>query len=162
MFEDYTYLKMVHTRLQDPSTSGYQILYDWSKICQRVFQGYILMIWSTAILMLFFPIVYYWLTGDVELIVPIFVPWIDETTILGFIQLQMVHIFWWACGTLGLVGSDLSCIMFALYTWPLTNLFNDHLDKLNKSLIQNPKWANTREMRLYVRNLALLHQELCE
>lgn len=155
------FLKSIHMRLQEQSTSGYRILDHWSKIFKTVSKFFLIMIVGGALMMLLYPMIYYWFTGNVEQIIPIMVPGIDESTRIGFVELQLVHIVWLACGACGLTSSDLTNMMLSLYSWPLAYLLVDHLDKMNRALVDTPKVANTREMRLFVWNIIRMHQEFC-
>lgn len=99
--------------------------------------------------------------GPVEPILPIRLPFVDETTRNGLIVQQLVHFIWLACGGCGLIGSDVPFIMLTLYSWPLADVFIDHVNVLNK-MVLTPRVANSKEMKVYLRNIVLLHQELCE
>lgn len=109
-----------------------------------------------------FPLLLYLATGNVEPMLPIMLPGIDESTKSGYIALQSVHAVWLACGACGFVGSDMTFIMMSLYAWPLVYLFIDHVDELNRVLVETPRLANSLQVRLFIRNIVGMHLELCE
>lgn len=159
--EQYAYLEGVHEKLQDPFSNRYAILSKWSKIFNVVSKFVVSVILTAVVSLMMFPSLLYLLTGNVETMLPIMIFGIDESTRSGYIALQGVHGFWLACGGFGFIGSDMTFIMMSLYAWPLSYLFIDHMDELNKVLRASPKMANTKNMEMFLQNIVQLHQELC-
>lgn len=159
--EQYAYVERVHLKLQDASTNRYKILERFCPIFNLLSKFVMALILSAAGSMLLFPSLLYVYDGSVESMLPIMIPGLDETTRVGYVLLQIVHVVWLACGAFGYIGSDLTFIMLSLYSWPLCYLFIDHLKELNKQLRKTPECSNTKQMRLFLRNIVHLHQELC-
>lgn len=156
----YAYLKEVHLALQETSSNRYKILVKWNQIYNVVSKSILTVIALTPITLLVFQILLY-LVGQVEPLLPIMIPGLDETTRSGWILLEILHIVWILCGLCGFIGSDMTFIMMSIYLWPLSYLFVDHFDELNEILRKSPKFADSRELRLGLRNIVRLHQEIC-
>lgn len=121
----------------------------------------VIVIMLSTFSILLFPAILYLTTGLVEPMLPIMLPGIDMHTTSGYIILSLAHTFIIALAGFGFVASDLTFIVMTLYALPLSHLFIDHFDELNQTLKESPKVRDSKECRLFLRNIVRLHQELC-
>lgn len=161
-YNQYDYLKVLHLRLQDSSSPRYEILCHWSDIFRVVSNIICTLIAFASISIVLFPLIYFITTGNLEPILPIMVPGLDRDTTKGYIGLMMVHIFWLLIGACGILATDMTYIMMSLYSWPLTHLFANHVNELNRATKESLHCANTKEMRMFLRNIVQLHQEIVQ
>lgn len=123
---------------------------------------YCLWLISTCVLILLWPVVWYLVSGELEPILPIMLPFVDANTTEGYIK-GLVAQFLYALITLnGLLASDLTFGMLSLYSWPLVDLFCDHIEQMNIVLRTSRRLGKTKEMTDYVGNMLSIHKDIVE
>lgn len=110
--------------------------------------------------MIVYPLVWYLLAGEIEPMLPILFPFIDETTVKGYCLCTVIHIFWVFMAALGFLLTDVSYAILTLYSWPLVDIMSDHLEGLNVALRTDRKLGETKEMKEYLRNIVRMHYDI--
>lgn len=106
------------------------------------------------------PIVLYFVFGEpYQIMVPVLLPLLNEKEPLGYWIMTGYHIGVLAMAMFGTAGADIMMISFVLHMWPMCLIFSNMLTDMNEGL---QKTANQRsmEMRKFVRNIIMVHQEL--
>lgn len=153
----YGYLRKVNETITDQGSERFRILVFWSYKFNLVVNVFLVMSAITYFTLLVYPFVWYRLTGEVETTLPIMLPFVDEKTTKGYIICVVVESVYVVIAALGFLASDLSYAMLALYTWPLVDLFSDHLEGMNVALRTDRKLGETIEMREYFSHIVQLH-----
>lgn len=153
----YGYLRKVNETITDQVSERFRILVFWSYKFNLVVNVFLVMSAITYFTLLVYPFVWYRLTGEVETTLPIMLPFVDEKTTKGYIICVVVESVYVVIAALGFLASDLSYAMLALYTWPLVDLFSDHLEGMNVALRTDRKLGETIEMREYFSHIVQLH-----
>lgn len=158
--EMYHYLAKIHETCVDPSTGRYAALLYWSykfKLVVNIFRATLTL---TFVVLLLYPLVWYMLTGEVETMLPIMLPLVDESTRNGYIACMVIQTVWVMIAGIGIMVSELTFSMLTLYCLPLVDVFCDHMDGLNVALRTDRRYGETAEMREYFGNLLLLHKDV--
>lgn len=93
-------------------------------------------------------------------LVPVFFPYIDENTTVGYVILTLIHIIYIALATIASACTDFMFIMIIANIPVLSNIFKDEVKELNETLSEED--ADIRVVRGRLRNILLMHRELWE
>lgn len=115
---------------------------------------------ATLILFTAAPALFYIFTGKLEPIFPVFLPFVDHSTGLGFAVLFAYHMLLLLVSALGIVGTDLLMGMMYLHVVIMVRLFELRISQLNVVLIKYPMSRASREVHLYLGNIIRLHQDI--
>lgn len=158
--EMYCYILKIHEKCTDPSTGRYAALMYWSLKFKVVVNVYLLMLALTFVTILLYPLVLYMMTGEMETMLPIMLPFVDESTYKGYFTCMCIQCGWVLLAGFGMMASDLTYSMMALYCLPLIDVYCDLVEGMNVALRANRKFGETAEMRKYFGNMLLLHKDI--
>lgn len=116
-----------------------------------------LLIALTGLSFILQPIALYYLTGNVEMILPTHIPFADSNTTSGYWITAAFHILMLCYGVIGTIGSDLTLILFVIHAQPLSELFQNAVTELNKLVHQ--KNMSKALIHFMVRNIIMMNQE---
>lgn len=143
-----------------------------------VLQSTALMKWSTRLLLVTklitgvivaagllayaIPVLVYVLTGQLIPIAPLYIPFLNENTTAGFTALILIQTVWDAQVIVGMVAADTLLTLFILFQFLMGDLFDNLFLELNCALDDNPHIARSGEVYACVRNLTMMHQQMCK
>lgn len=93
---------------------------------------------------------------------PIFFPFVDETTTIGYIILTLIHLTYMVCAVLGSLCTDFLFIMVIVNIPVLSNIFADEVHELNKSLEDEEEEVDILQVKGRFRNILFMHREIFE
>lgn len=108
-----------------------------------------------------FPIVHYIMNGESTDLLPLDLPFIDKTTMFGYLVLTLFQLTMLLMGGFGLVAADLLMGLFFLYFVPFCELFKLRVREINAELKMHPHSAKSHELSRYLRNVLETHKDLC-
>lgn len=122
---------------------------------------FVTMTFCTMSLFLMYPVVLYFLTGVVEPILPMTLPYLNANTFKGFIGITGFHILWSAQTGLGLAAADVLIATLVVYTLPMVALFRRRFEELSDILNMGKKAQESEMVYQSLRNLVKMHQDMC-
>lgn len=152
------YIADIHKVNLHPNCKNYKILDNWSKIALMLFKIGSIVIATAAITFMLFPVFGYLLTGEIEMMLPVYNPFIDINSKHGFYIVMAFHVCILIMGIIGIVGVDLAIFLFIVYTHPIADLFCNAIKRLNVRV--NATRPNPVLIHFSVRNIVMMHQEL--
>lgn len=106
------------------------------------------------------PIFVYIVTGDLIPIAPIYIPGIDENSVSGYIALLGIHSSCFFVAVLGFIATEFLLATVIMSTMIFGKLIAADMKLINDDLeLDQP---NILHARLRLRNVLLMHQEMCE
>lgn len=137
---------------------NYKTLQKWSNNILLVFYIGMFLILSNIVVFYCMPIFIYLWTGERELILELHMPGVDADTISGFSITTAMHMWAILIAGVGTAGSDMLFLILILYTQPLSELFVNAIERLDKHLT-TPNY-DQKKIKMELRNIFLMHQEL--
>lgn len=104
------------------------------------------------------PFFIYWIFGAVELILPIFIPFVDPTEKSGYIITTCCHVYFVFVACSGYSIADSSLIDLIIHMLLCSDLLRHDLQTLNEMLVKNK--YEPIEVRLRFRNILQMHKEI--
>lgn len=108
---------------------------------------------------------YVWL-HEMKPMLPVFMPFIDENTQSGFIQLTLIHTIFIVTGVIGTASVDFLVFMTVLNIPIFSTIFNDNVQELNDILHAENDDGNGPDKSVLIkaklRNLIFMFGEICE
>lgn len=105
---------------------------------------------------------YFWL-NEIKPMLPVYMPFIDENTLIGFIELTLIHIIFIFTGALGTVSVDFMVVMIVLNVPIFSTIFSDNVHELNDILhARNDGHDKSVLTKAKLRNLFFMFGEICE
>lgn len=95
---------------------------------------------------------------------PLYAPYIDDSTLHGYLIYYAIHIFWSLQSAVGLIGSDLLMALLLLHIVPLVEIFELYVSEMNAVLV-NLKSIRARHspmLKVQLRNILMMHKEITE
>lgn len=112
-----------------------------------------------------YPVIYYLVTDKQIMLYPLYAPYIDDSTLHGYLIYYAVHTFWCLQSVVGLIGSDLLMALLLLHILPLVDIFELSVSEMNEVLV-NLKLSRLREsspmLKVQLRNIIWMHKEITE
>lgn len=90
----------------------------------------------------------------------VFMPFVDETTFVGFWILYVYHIFTDLLCVFGFISADLVCGIIILHYIPMILVFEQHVQSFNTIITRNSKYGESKKAFEYFGNIVMLHKEL--
>lgn len=112
---------------------------------------------GALILLFLYPICVYIFEGKRALLIFVFVPGIDHTTIKGYFSILAMDLFIAVLGSVGMAGCDIFYSVLIANVPIMARLLEDEANALNVILKQSAKGKNTWKHRFC--NIILMHQE---
>lgn len=116
---------------------------------------------STLSVVLLYPLFVFVLRAQSEPMLPLFVPGINETSTIGFGLLSGLHSVWATQGAVGMMFSDMFYKVMLLHIWPMVHVFGSMFQEMDEAILVKPPLAGTLEVRLWMRNIIMVHREIC-
>lgn len=108
-----------------------------------------------------YPLPVYLITGKRLLMFPLYMPFLDEDTLVGYCGLSFLHSLWLVQSGVGLAAGDLLFALNILYVLPMVQLFRKRFEELNFFLEMGKSAQNSELVYKCLRNLVKMHQEIC-
>lgn len=106
------------------------------------------------------PIYLYYAKNEIVPLLPLYMPFIDETTRTGFILLTAIHLGFLFIAVVASASSDLWFAMVAVNFFVPANIFYDDVRVLNDILGEEK--VNIRLAKAKLLNVLFIHRETCE
>lgn len=106
------------------------------------------------------PFAGYYLTGYLEPILPTFIPFVDETSTLGYVILFIFEGLICVLGMSGTCGADFMLFILIVHMWPMCQIFDNMFKELNQGLLVE-EHRNSSQIRGHFRNILMVHQDMC-
>lgn len=138
---------------------NYRILQNFSRWVLLIMKFVFIMFGTSMAAVTFSPLLIYLLTGNLETILPIHIPFIDTETTTGYVIHTTYLIFVMTTAYLGIAASELLTIMLTIHISPMVSIFDQAIKSLNeattgrrKDVIKNSTW-----LRVNFRNIVLMN-----
>lgn len=125
-------------------------------VFKLMFSLYILAVFAFFML----PIFVYVVTGELIPIAPIYIPGIDENTVSGYVSLLPIHISCFFVAVLGFIATEFLLAVVIMSTMIFGRLIAADMKLINEDVEQDQ--PNILHAKLRLRNVLLMHQEMCE
>lgn len=106
------------------------------------------------------PIVVYVFTGELIPIAPIYFPGIDENTVIGYVLLLFYHTSCFIVADFGFIATEFLLAIVIMSTMLFGKLIAADMQLINDDLEQAK--PNILHARLRLKNVLMMHQEMCE
>lgn len=153
-------IKRMYSNNVSMRMQNYYVLLKWSAFIVGLSKIICVMVSAVGILMVSRPVVAFLFTSSREIMIPVWVPGVDETTARGYFILTVYHAFVLALAIAGTIGADTVIIMLVVYLWPMSEIFRNMLEVINES-VHNSSIRNSLQLKQFIRNLMLMHKEIC-
>lgn len=160
IFDDIEMLRSICLANQKFGTQRYEILLKHEKQFRRVVLFCIVMVFFVWITLILFPILAYLLTGNWVLLLPMSLPWIDANTTSGYFVLNIFGAILVSMVCLGSIASDGVMALSLVHIRPMVDLFELGFEELNDVLVRCPNAKDSTNVKLWLRNLIKLHQDM--
>lgn len=145
----------------DLSSVNHKIMLDFGLKIAILVNLFLILCFVTISLFATSPIPIYIFTGDVSPIFPLYIPFLDENTVIGYCGLSFMHIIWLAQTGFGLAVADMSTAAIILYILPMVGLFRKRFEELSKILTLRKVAQDSELVYQCLRNLVKMHQDMC-
>lgn len=149
-------LYKVHITTTSPDRIGY--FRNFALFTEILFKVMSILYFPPILVFMSYPIYVYVTTNQLVPIIPLYVPMIDETTIVGFIILAIYHIINIILGTLGLIAIDYFMAIVITSSLIFAKLISADLQQINCDLMENDSRLMAAKARF--RNIFWMHQEM--
>ena len=129
-----------------------------SFICGIILIGGICMYVSSGMLLFINPFYAYYWHNELKVTIPMYLPFIDETTETGFFSLLTIHFIEIVCAAVGTGCADFAFLVIVANIPVFTTIFVDNVNELNE-ILQEKKidWLPAKAKLL---NVFLLYNEI--
>lgn len=136
------------------------IAHQLSTICEWIFKCGFALHACAAIFYLLNPLYsYFWLNKIVP-IIPVYIPFIDENTQIGFVELTIIHLEFIVLTLIGSGAVDFMFILLIFNMLFLARILADNADELN-AILRKDK-VDRRVAKAKLVNILLMHREIFE
>lgn len=102
---------------------------------------------------------YHW-RNEIVPLVPLYMPFIDENTTIGFTILTSIHLVFLALAVIGSACTDFMFVMIIVNMPLLSSIFSDNIGELNAILREET--VDESLVKTKFKNILLLHREFME
>lgn len=154
-------IEHIYKTNQTRDTPNYKVLLRWGRYGVLMCKVIIALCSSLGILICISPIIFYVLWGEKLVpMVPIMLPGVNEKEQLGYTITTGYHFCMLALAMFGTAGADIMMISFILHMWPMCLILTNMLTDMNEA-VMDPANRDSLKLKLFVRNMIMVHQELC-
>lgn len=147
----------------DCRTVNYRTMQKYGQLSLRLAQWGTLFAFVSCLTFLPLTLIKNFITGKREPLLQAFLPFIDESTTVGYNILFTYHLIFLLLGATGLVGADLLPIMLVVNLRMMADIFANMFNDLNDALVNlSANRRDSAELRRYFRNIILVHVEFCD
>lgn len=136
------------------------LLQKVSKISEIAIIGGLMLYISSGMLHFINPFFAYYLHNELKVAMPMYLPFIDETTKRGFIILLIIHFVEIIFATVATTCVDFSFLVIIANIPIFSTIFADNVNELSKILRE--KKTNLSIVKAKLRNIFLLYNDLCQ
>lgn len=154
-------LRRMYAQNTTPGEANFYVVWKWSGFFIGFAKIMCVLVTYVAVFIIMRPLVVYWLSNELIMMVPIWLPGVDETTTLGYIITFAFHLCDALLSAVGSVGADVLFIAFVLHLWPMCEIFDRTFQMINDAA-QFRTFRSSAELRRFVRNAAQMHKEMCD
>lgn len=154
------YLRELFVAVGTEISDRHATLFKWSKRFVYLFKWFSLMIAFPFLVFCMFPVTIYCLSGQRVVMFPIFIPFVDDTTVDGYLLLTSIHALWSIQSAVGLIGGDICMAFLFLHVIPMVELFEISFAELNETCQLHRTFSNKILLKMQLRNILQMHREL--
>lgn len=125
-----------------------------------VFYGSVLLYILSGIGYLLYPIYMYVVEGEIVVMIPTYMPGINEETPSGFIVLTCLHLILLIASVIGAAACDIMFTMLIANTPIMANLIKVEVEQLNDALTSEK--VDKLLVKFRFRNMLFMHREMTE
>lgn len=144
----------------DRTRVNYNILLNASSKILILVNVFLVMTVCTMLLFAIYPLGLYLVTGTKVPIIPMYMPYLDEDTIEGYMGMSFFHLSWLTQTGLGLAAADLLITSMILFILPMVELFRARFKELTGILNLGKKAQESDFVYQCLRNLVKMHQDI--
>lgn len=154
------HIKRMYIHNCKPKATNYDLLLQWSPFLVGLCKIICVLITAVGLLMILRPLVIFLVMNERVMMVPVWIPWVDETTSTGYTILTAYHVFVCVLAVVGTIGSDTMLIMLVVYLWPMTEIFDQAFKVINEA-VEVKSFRKSSELKMFIRNVIQMHDEIC-
>lgn len=115
----------------------------------------------TAILTSLKPLISYIFIGQLDTVLPVYFPGINEQEIIGYTVLALFHVFLLFIFAVGTAGCDLGLMTFVVHCYAMSHLYQNSVNDLNGLIKRNKQNASDKDkdIRASLDNLIMMHND---
>jgi hypothetical protein len=138
-----------------------QKLLDCLKMCEIIRRVLAVLYCSASLMFVFIPIYSYIFAEKKVLVLPIYIPYVDENTTNGYTILFVFHMIAVVYTLIGVTWFDISFITFAYHMVAFVDILEMDLNVLREKLLQENN-STTKENQRLIRNIFKFYVEIIE
>lgn len=136
------------------------LAHQLSTICEWIFKCGLALYACAGMFYLVNPLYSYFWLNEIVPVMPIFMPFIDENTQTGFVQLTIIHLVFITTSVIGSGASDFMFILLIFNMIFLARILTDNANELN-AILRKDK-VDRRVAKAKLVNILLMHREIFE
>lgn len=154
------YLRHIFLAVGEQTTPRQAILFKWSTRFLYLFKLFAVVIAAPFVVFCMFPVVIYCVTGQRVVLYPTYAPFVDDTTVRGYLILTSIHFSWSVQSAVGLIGGDLLMAFLLLHALPVVELIELSFTEMNEVCKHSRSVSNKILLKMQLRNILQMHKEL--
>lgn len=143
-----------------PSRNRLKLIQKYAIITEIVIKGGITVYTFAGLFYLINPFYSYYWRNELVPLIPLYLPYIDENTTIGFSFLTAMHAIYLFLAVIGTACTDFMFVMMVVNMPLLSNIFRDNINELNGILREEN--VNEPLAKAKFKNILLLHREFTE
>lgn len=160
LLESVSFIERIYKSNRTPNQLRYQMLDRCSRFFHQLCRFFIRLAAVNVVALLSAPVLQYWLTGRSDAPLPIYVPFVDESSTKGYVVNMGYSMFLVLLGIVGSLGADSMQIMLVLHMWPMSLIFGDMIGQLSEAVLVE-KNRDSANLRVFLRKILIMHQQIC-
>lgn len=122
-----------------------------------IFKNGMVLLSTTSILTCIRPCISYYLTGELDTILPTNFPGIDEKQIIGYTCLAVFHVYIMLVFVMGTAGADLGLMTLVIQSYTMSHIFQNAVNEFNALVGEKTRNKNNEEIGASLKNVILMH-----
>lgn len=157
----FAFLRRIYSLNQNAHTANYWLLVKWSVRIRFIVRYSWIPILATSVVFVAPPIWAYIMTGQRNLILPLWLVGVSRDSWSGYAVHCVFHMATVVLAMIGTLGSDLALFMLTLHVWPMTDIWVNMVQRTDRAL-SDPQHRDSAQRQAYFRHLLDVHRELIE
>lgn len=154
------YLRKIYEKNRRPNSESFKTLMNSTSLLVIICRVFSFIVVTTLILFTATPILYFLFIGQLDPILPVFLPFVDHSNVWGFFLLFAYHFLLLLVTALGIISADLLMGIMYLHVVIMVRLFELRISQLNDVLARYPRSRSSVEVHKCLGNIIRLHQDI--
>lgn len=152
------YLYKVNSKTE--SRDRIEYFQKWAVFTEILFKAIVSSFFCSSLMFLLYPFFMYFTQGQLVPIAPLYLPGIDENTLIGYVTLTIYHLIVFIAGTIGFSCIEFLIAIISLSSLIIAKLISLDLQRINVDLEIEDSGSITVKGRLM--NVFLMHRKMDE